>query len=40
LAVNGMVVNELSGVGLLRGYLGLEAKGYEVTFRDLKVKPL
>jgi hypothetical protein len=38
LAVNGMVVNELSGVGLRRGYLGLEAEHYEVTFRDLKVK--
>lgn len=38
LAVNGMVVNELSGVGLKRGYLGLEAEGFEVTFRDLKLK--
>lgn len=40
LAVNGMVVNELTGVGLRRGYLGLEAEGYEVTFRNLKVKTL
>lgn len=38
LAVNGMVVSELSGVGLRRGYLGLEAEGYEITFRDLKLK--
>jgi len=40
LAVNGTVVNELANVGLRRGYLGLEAEGYEITFRDLKVKPL
>jgi hypothetical protein len=37
-AVNGMAVNELSAVGLRRGYLGLEAEHYEVTFRDLKLK--
>ena len=40
LSVNGMVVNELSNVGLRHGYLGLEAEHYEVTFRNLKVKPL
>jgi Domain of Unknown Function (DUF1080) len=40
LAVNGMTVCELSNVGLRRGYLGLEAEHYEVTFRNLRVKPL
>jgi len=38
LAVNGKVVSELSGVGLRRGYVGLEAEHYEVTFRNLKLK--
>ena len=40
LAVNGAVVNELSGVGLRRGYIGLEAEGYEIAFRNLKLKVL
>jgi hypothetical protein len=34
------VVNDLSGVGLRRGYIGLEAEGYDITFRNLKMKPL
>jgi hypothetical protein len=40
LTVNGAVVNELTGVGLRRGYIGLEAEGYEVTFRELRLKEL
>ncbi|HYW45852.1 MAG TPA: DUF1080 domain-containing protein [Bryobacteraceae bacterium] len=40
LAVNGEVVNELPGVGLRRGYIGLEAEGFEVTFRNLKLQAL
>jgi hypothetical protein len=40
LSVNGAVVNEFSGCGLRRGYVGLEAEGYEITFRNLKLKPL
>ena len=40
MSVNGMVVNELTNVGLRKGYLGLEAEGYEITFRDLKLKVL
>ena len=40
LAVNGRMVNELTGVGLKRGYIGFEAEGYEVTFRNIKLKPL
>jgi hypothetical protein len=40
LAVNGAMVNELTGVGLRRGYIGLEAEGYEITFRNLRVRVL
>jgi hypothetical protein len=40
LSVNGMVVNEISGIALRRGYIGLEAEGYEITFRNLRLKPL
>ena len=40
LSVNGVVVNEMSGIGLRRGYIGLEAEGYEITFRNLKLKTL
>jgi hypothetical protein len=40
LSVNGVVVNEISGIGLRRGYIGLEAEGYEITFRNLKLKSL
>ena len=40
LAVNGMVVNEIGGIALRRGYIGLEAEGYEVTFRNLRLKML
>src|SRR5262249_45935137 len=34
LAVNGEVVNDLTGVGLRKGYIGLEAEGYEITFKN------
>ncbi|MGA2268680.1 MAG: DUF1080 domain-containing protein [Bryobacteraceae bacterium] len=40
LAVNGAVVNELPNCSLLRGYIGLEAEGFEVTFRNLKLQVL
>ncbi|QOY88502.1 3-keto-disaccharide hydrolase [Paludibaculum fermentans] len=40
LSVNGEVVNELTGVGMRRGYIGLEAEGYEITFRNLKLQTL
>src|SRR4051812_39146906 len=40
LAINGAVVNELSGVGLRRGYIGFEAEGYEITFRNIRLKIL
>ncbi len=40
LSVNGMLVNEIEGIALRRGYLGLEAEGYEITFRNIKLKLL
>jgi hypothetical protein len=40
LSVNGAVVSELTGVGLHRGYIGFEAEGYEITFRNLKLNVL
>lgn len=40
LSVNGEVVNELTGVGMRRGYIGLEAEGYEIAFRNMKLQTL
>ena len=40
LAVNGEVVSDLPGVGLRVGYIGLEAEGYEITFKNLRLQPL
>jgi hypothetical protein len=40
LSVNGIVVNEIGGIALRRGYIGLEAEGYEVTFRNVKLQLL
>ncbi len=40
LSLNGAVVSEFAGVGLRRGYLGLEAEGYEITFKNLKLQVL
>lgn len=40
LSVNGMVVSEIDGIALRRGYIGLEAEGYEITFRNLKLQLL
>ncbi len=39
LAVNGQVVNTAK-VGLDKGYIGIEAEGYLVTFKDLKIEEL
>jgi len=38
--VNGAVVNEYTECEVPRGYVGLEAEGYRIEFRVLKVKPL
>jgi hypothetical protein len=39
LAVNGAVVNRIK-VGVDKGYVGLESEGYQITFKNLKVKEL
>lgn len=38
--VNGAVVNTLTDCKVPRGYLGLEAEGYRIEFRNLKLKTL
>ena len=38
--VNGRIVNEWHDCEVPRGYLGLEAEGYRIEFRNVKVKPL
>ncbi len=40
LAINGAVINEMTGVGMRRGYIGLEAEGYEIAFRNIKLQVL
>jgi Domain of Unknown Function (DUF1080) len=40
LAVNGAVVSELPNCGLKRGYVGLEAEHYEITFKNLRLETL
>jgi Domain of Unknown Function (DUF1080) len=39
LAVNGEIVNTIQ-VGLEKGYIGLESEGYQIEFKDLKLKEL
>ncbi|MCP5115030.1 MAG: DUF1080 domain-containing protein [bacterium] len=38
--VNGAEVNRWTGVGMLKGHIGFEAEGFEITFRNLKLKEL
>jgi Domain of Unknown Function (DUF1080) len=40
LSVNGAVVSELTNAGLRRGSIGFEAEGYEIAFRNIRLKPL
>lgn len=40
LKVNGEVVNELTNVGMRKGYIGFEAEGFEIAFRNIKLKTL
>ena len=40
LAVNGAVVSTVPNCGLRRGYIGLEAEHYEITFQNLKLQTL
>lgn len=39
LAVNGEIVNTLK-VGVDKGYVGLEAEGYQITFKDMKLREI
>lgn len=39
LAVNGQVVNTVD-TGTTRGYVGLEAEGYQITFTDFRLREL
>jgi hypothetical protein len=38
--VNGVTTPELTDLEVLKGYLGLEAEGYRIEFRNLKLKEL
>lgn len=38
LSVNGAVVSEVENACLRRGYIGLEAEGYEISFKNLKLQ--
>lgn len=38
--VNGAVTCEFTDCGLAKGYVGLEAEGYRIEFRNLKIKSL
>jgi hypothetical protein len=38
--VNGAVTCQFTDCGLVKGHLGLEAEGYRIEFRNLKIKPL
>lgn len=38
--INGSVVNVLKNCGAPRGYVGLEAEGYEIEFRNVKLKTI
>ena len=40
LSVNGAVVNTWEANEVRRGYIGLEAEGYEMRFRNLKLERL
>jgi hypothetical protein len=38
--VNGGITNEKADIPVLKGFLGLEAEGFRIEFRNLKIKPL
>lgn len=40
LAVNGETVNEFTQCDVPKGYVGLEAEGFRIEFRNIRVKPL
>jgi len=40
LSVNGKVVSEYNNTEIMEGYVALEAEGYRIEFRNIRVKPL
>ena len=38
--VNGAKVSRFTGCGMLKGHVGFEAEGFEITFRNIKLKEL
>ncbi|MCX7604153.1 MAG: DUF1080 domain-containing protein [Bryobacteraceae bacterium] len=40
LTVNGGVTSVMKGVALRKGYIGLEAEGFEIAFRNIRIRPL
>ena len=40
LSVNGKVVSEFTHAEVLEGYVALEAEGYRIEFRNIRIKPL
>ncbi|MGD0500906.1 MAG: family 16 glycoside hydrolase [Bryobacteraceae bacterium] len=38
--VNGAVISEKKDLTMLKGYIGLEAEGYLIEFRNLKLKEM
>lgn len=40
LSVNGKVVSEYTNTEIVEGYVALEAEGYRIEFRNIRVKPL
>lgn len=40
LSVNGAPVNTVTGIALRKGYIGLEAEGFEIAFRNIRIRPL
>ena len=40
LSVNGKVVSEFTQAEVPEGYVALEAEGYRIEFRNVRVKPL
>jgi len=39
LEVNGMIVSTVK-LGVDKGYVGLESEGYQITFKDMKLRQL
>jgi hypothetical protein len=40
LSVNGAVVSEMNDIALRKGYIGLEGEGFEIRFRNIRLKEI